>query len=250
MMILEQLILDFLEWTELDEDKFAQDVRMVLVSADFSRELTTAAIWLNEKDLDIRCVRIKPYSYNGQTLIDVQQVIPIPETADYQVQVREKKRQERASRRGNMDFTRYDVTINGKTYTNQWKRNSILIVVKELVESGVSLLEIRELFRQMGSGSVFLEVPGEVRDVQEFCTLATEQAESAGKKFRGRRWHTGDDDLIVFSGKTYAFTNQWGRRWPKFMKELKQRYPKIGLEYSASQVITKNITAVRFRLDR
>ena len=192
----EQLILDFLEWTELDEDKFAQDVRMVLVSADFSRELTTAAIWLNEKDLDIRCVRIKPYSYNGQTLIDVQQVIPIPETADYQVQVREKKRQERASRRGNIDFTRYDVTINGKTHTNQWKRNSILIVVKELVESGVSLSEIRELFRQIGRGSVFLKVPGEIRDVQEFCTLATDQAASVGKKFNVKHWHTGDGDLI------------------------------------------------------
>ena len=233
----EQLILDFLEWTELDEDKFAQDVRMVLVSADFSRELTTAVIWLNEKDLDIRCLRIKPYSYNGQTLIDVQQVIPIPETADYQVQVREKKRQERASRRWDIDFTRYDVTINGETHTNQWKRNSILIVVKELVERGVSLLEIRALFREMGRGSVFLEIPGEVRDVQEFCTLATEQAASVGKKFNVKRWHTGDDDLIVFSGNTYAFTNQWGRRWPKFMKELKQRYPKIGLEYSPSQVI-------------
>ena len=101
-------------------------------------------------DLDIRCLRIKPYSYNGQTLIVVQQVIPIPETADYQVQVREKKRQERASRRWDIDFTRYDVTINGETHTNQWKRNSILIVVKELVERGVSLLEIRALFREDG----------------------------------------------------------------------------------------------------
>lgn len=69
-------LLEFLEWDELDEDDFAQDVRIVLVSADFSRELTTAVMWLNEKDLDIRCVRIKPYEDKGRTLIDVQQIIP------------------------------------------------------------------------------------------------------------------------------------------------------------------------------
>ena len=133
------------------------------------------------------------------------------------------------------------MTINGKTYTNQWKRNSILIVVKELVESGVSLSEIRELFRQIGRGSVFLKVPGEIRDVQKFCTLATDQAASIGKKFNVKHWHTGDGDLIVFSGNTYVFSNQWGRSWPKSMEELKRCYPKIGLEYSASQVITKNM---------
>ena len=106
----EQQLLEFLEWDEFDEDKFAQDVRLVLVSADFSKELTSAVLWLNDKDLDIRCVRIKPYAYEGKTLIDVQQVVPLPEAADYQVQVRDKKRQERKGRRGTIaDFTRYDV---------------------------------------------------------------------------------------------------------------------------------------------
>ena len=101
----EQRLLEFLEWDEVDEDRFAQDVRLVLVSADFSRELTTAVMWLNEKDLDIRCVRIRPYIYDGKTLIDVQQVIPLPEAADYQVQVREKMGQERKARRSTIDFT-------------------------------------------------------------------------------------------------------------------------------------------------
>lgn len=231
----EQIILDFLEWSEIDEDDFGQDVRVILVSADFSRELTTAVIWLNEKDLDVRCVRMRPYAYEGRTLIDVQQVIPLPETADYQVQVREKKRQERAARKSNMDFTRYDVMINGRTYKEQWKRNSILLVVKALVDEGVSLLEIRGVFKDLGRGTVFLEVPGEHQDVQEFCRLAAEQSEAAGKSFNERRWHTGSNDLIVFEGSTYAFSNQWGRHWPTFMKELKQRYPQIRLEYYPSE---------------
>jgi len=93
-------ILHFLKWDEPDEDVFAQDVRILLVSADFGKELTTAVMWLNDRDLDIRCIRIKPYNDNGRTLVDVQQVIPLPEAEEYQVQIREKAARERSSRRG------------------------------------------------------------------------------------------------------------------------------------------------------
>lgn len=95
-----QLILDFLDWSEPDEDSFAQDVRIILVSADFSKELTTSVMWLNERGLDVRCVRLKPYNDNGRTLIDVQQVIPLPEAQDYMVGIREKVVKERIDRSG------------------------------------------------------------------------------------------------------------------------------------------------------
>ncbi len=94
-------LLQFLDWEEPDENLFAQDVRIVLVSAEFSKELTTSVMWLNERGLDIRCVRIKPYNDNGRILIDVQQIIPLPEAGDYQIRIREKEqrgRQDRAER--------------------------------------------------------------------------------------------------------------------------------------------------------
>lgn len=96
-------VLEFLGWESPDEELFAQDVRIVLASAEFSKELTTAVIWLNKHGLDIKCVRMQPYEDNGRLLVDVQQVIPLPEAAAYQVQVREKEqrgRQERAERYG------------------------------------------------------------------------------------------------------------------------------------------------------
>lgn len=228
----EQALLDFLEWDEVDEDKFAQDVRIVLVSANFSREMTTAVLWLNEKEVDIRCVRIRPYSHAGQTLIDVQQVIPLPETANYQVQVREKKRQKRASRSSNADFTRYDVTVCGNTHRDQWKRNAILIVVKSLNSAGVALADVRELFRSLGRGNSFIVVDKEIEDVNEFRLLASEILTQKGKIYNDRRWHTSSGDLMISQGRTYSLTNQWGRHWPKFMETLQQRYPQIDLQYA------------------
>ena len=88
-------ILEFLERSEPDEEKFAQDVRILLVSADFSKEITTAVMWLNERDLDIRCVRLRPYDFDGKILLDVQQVIPLPEASDYIIKVKEKEKSER-----------------------------------------------------------------------------------------------------------------------------------------------------------
>ena len=64
--------------------------RLLLVAQDFSRELTTAVMWLSERDLDIRCIRIRPYRLGDRLLLDVQQIIPLPEAADYQVRIREK----------------------------------------------------------------------------------------------------------------------------------------------------------------
>jgi hypothetical protein len=88
-------ILEFLEWDEPNEELFAQDVRIVLVSANFSKELTSAVMWLNDRNLDIRCIRVIPYHDNERILIDVQQVIPLPEVAEYQIQIREKEQEGR-----------------------------------------------------------------------------------------------------------------------------------------------------------
>ena len=79
---------------------------MVLVSAEFSKELTTTVMWLNERGLDIRCVRIKPYADGGRVLVDVQQVIPLPEAADYIVRIKEKEVRERSARREQSELER------------------------------------------------------------------------------------------------------------------------------------------------
>ena len=40
--------------------------------------------------MDIRCVRLLPYEVEGEGSSDIQQVLPLPEAADYQVRLRHK----------------------------------------------------------------------------------------------------------------------------------------------------------------
>ena len=201
---------------------------LVLVSANFSRELTTAVMWLNEKALDIRCVRIRPYAYEGKTLIDVQQVIPLPEAADYQVQVREKKCQERKARQSTIDFTRSDVVVDGQTVTAQWKRNAILLVVKGTASHGASPEEIAQVLEPIKGRRLFKVVP---EDLERFRTL---DGEAEGRQYADRRWQTDQGDLLVHQGQTYALTNQWGKRWLEAMELLKERFPQVELSWEPS----------------
>lgn len=82
---------EFLGLEPSDDIELSSDVRIILVSADFGREITTAVLWLNAFDrMDIRCVRLIPYQIEGHTYLDIEQVIPLPEAADYQIRLRKK----------------------------------------------------------------------------------------------------------------------------------------------------------------
>lgn len=92
-------VLQFLDWAEPDEDQFGEDTCIILAAGDFSKELTTSVMWLNERGLNIRCVRLKPYRMaTGEVLIDVQQIVPLPEAEEFQTQINLKKKQEREHR--------------------------------------------------------------------------------------------------------------------------------------------------------
>lgn len=93
-------LMEFLDLDSLDGFQPDANVRIILAAADFSTEITTTALWLNKRGLDVRCVRLRPYSFDGKLLIDATQIIPLPETADYEIRIREKNQEkERAEER-------------------------------------------------------------------------------------------------------------------------------------------------------
>lgn len=91
-------LVEFLGGENFEEVEFTPTTRIILAAADFSKELTTCVMWLNEYGLDIRCVRMKPYRMDGGVvLLDVEQIIPLPETEAYQTQIGAKKQAEQVS---------------------------------------------------------------------------------------------------------------------------------------------------------
>jgi hypothetical protein len=134
------------QWTggEPDEEpQLADRVRVILASADFSPEITSTVLWLTQQySLDIACVRLVPYQLDGQKLIDVQQIIPLPEAVDFQIQQRHKETEKAASLSGR-DYTKYDVAIEGTATGGLSKQTAIKTMVVSLVGAGVPASAVR-----------------------------------------------------------------------------------------------------------
>jgi len=226
-------LLEFLEWEEPNADHFAQDVRIVLVSAEFSKELTTTVIWLNDRDMDIQCIRIKPYNDNGRILVDIQQIIPLPETEDYRVRLKEKQQRERAARKFNPDFTKYDVSVNGQKHERLPKRTAIFTIVRHLISRGHSPDEIAAAvpWRQ---NSIFRVALGELNST-DFIVQQKAETANGGKGFEEHRFYCDDDELFHSGGKTFAFTNQWGHRCIEAIDQLIKTFADEPISYQASE---------------
>ena len=200
----EAAILDFLGWSEPSED-FGKSVRIILVSPDFSKELTTAVLWLNDSGLDIRCVRMRPYNLQQRTLVEVDQIIPLPEAEQYTVRLKEKQEENRLTNKSSADFTHYDLTVNGKAYPNLWKRNLIRQAIAIAVDAGVTLSQLESILPYRRLIVVDGTLSGEA-----FLAAAEAKKTSDGYVFNRGRYFMDDDQLLHLEGKTCALSTQWG----------------------------------------
>ena len=212
----EQELLKFLDWDESREDDFGAETHILLVSADFSDELTTSVLWLNDMGLNIRCVQISPYQFEGKVLINVQQIIPIPETEDYQVRVRRKGEEKKTARYSDRDYTKYE--FKGERYG---KGRLVLAVIKDWVatKKPQNIETLKESFPQ---------------DIARNGTFALLNEDLLRRgKVKSRHFTKDEDHISLSDGTCYVVSNQWkkGERHARFLKIAR------GLGYSIKEVV-------------
>jgi hypothetical protein len=220
-------ILNFLEWDEVNEEKFANDVRIILVAADFSKEITTSVLWLIERDIDIKCIKIKPQKDGGNLYFDIQQIIPLPEATDYTIKLREKAAEQRQARReSNRDYSKYNITIGDISEMNLNKRQTMHLAVSQAVKLGISPERLMELT----DPKRWIWVNKLCNSKDEFERLGIQNV----RNYDPTRWFNADHELIQFDGKTYAFSNQHGTVTFDLVTRIFRKFPELNGE------ITKN----------
>jgi hypothetical protein len=116
-----------------------RDVRIILASADFGKEVMTTALWLNDVfGMDIRCVRMTPYRVQGRLLLNVEQVIPLPEAEEFMVKLRDREAATRGAPSSSRDYTRYVVTTPTSASDPLNKRRAVLAVVQAVHAAGAT----------------------------------------------------------------------------------------------------------------
>lgn len=192
-------IMDFLGISE--PQKFAESARIVLAAADFSKEITTSVLWLNSNGLDIRCVRLQPYTYgDGKVLLDIQQVIPLPEAAEYQIAIQQKSAEARAETRQGKDHSKFDLTIGSLVHERLSKRDLLFYVVQAAIKSGLKPADIHAAM-PWRTNSLLVSTPG---------TVTAEEFIAALPNANPHRYFCAQDELFYIDGQTFALTNQWG----------------------------------------
>jgi hypothetical protein len=218
-----QILSNFLEQEE-DAIEIAPDVRIILVSRDFGREITTAVLWLNEfEPMDIRCVRLVPYEVEGSVLLDVQQMVPLPEAEDYRVRLRRKDKERERTRTDGRDFSRYHIVLDGEPLQHENKRRAMRTMVKALIDRGCSAEKIAEVL----GPRKFRGIDGRVTDPDALVA----PMEAKYPKFRfdpGRYW---TDDLIHQDGQTWALTKMWGTDIESGLSALEHAFPESGVTF-------------------
>lgn len=209
--IAESRLLEFFGWEEPQEDDFALDVHIILVSSNFSIELTTSVMWLNDRNLNIRCIRMIPYRNQDQVLVDVQQIIPLPEAESYQIKIKQQSEERRVAKESNKDYTQYNFQGN---FFN--KRKLVLAVIKKWFSEN-NPMDIYELL------NVF---PQEIRKGGMFVPV--DSAKEIYNRQSIYRHFLGDGEIFVFPDSSqYAVSNQWGKgNIERFISQAK----KIGYE--------------------
>ena len=97
--------------TEQDIQVSTEIPRIILASEDFSKELTTCVLWLNDNlfrnmDEKIKCIRLQPYRNENEIFVETSVIIPLPEASDYQTQLGKRKQETGVQRSGSVEYTR------------------------------------------------------------------------------------------------------------------------------------------------
>ncbi|MCG7970004.1 MAG: hypothetical protein JBO36_05040 [Candidatus Thiodiazotropha taylori] len=226
-----ETLLEFLDWSDPDEELFGQEVKIVLASAEFSKELTTSVMWLNDYGIDIRCVRMHPYTSEGLTFLDVQTVIPIPEVADYQVRIREKKQKERESRKSSRDFTKYDVQIADHEYAALSKRWMMFRLISDVIQNGGTPEMIIEAIPWRKS-KLFVVLEGTLNSDEVYEIIMKD--DPGGAVPRVKRYFCRHDQIFHANDKTFVLSNQWGKKTLDAVDSLINMFPHLNIKIRPS----------------
>jgi hypothetical protein len=216
-------LLTWLESVEGEEPVIQRDVRVILASADFSKEIMTTALWLNEVfSTDIRCVRLRPYRLDGRLLLNVEQVIPLPEAEEFTVRLRRREAATRGATTTTRDYTRYVVRTREGSSQSLNKRQAVLHMVEAVHAGGATPTMI-----ETAIPGRFFAVDGTLEgDDLEGAFLAVYPNANL------RRWFV--DSPLHHSGQTWVISNQWGTNTEPALAALAGLVPDSGIEFEVA----------------
>jgi hypothetical protein len=92
----EEKLIEFYEGASYEGqlNQAANGIRILLVAAHFRKEVTSTVLWLLNYNVRLQCHQVTLYKLGEQLLLQVEQIIPLPETQDYTIRMAAKAQEE------------------------------------------------------------------------------------------------------------------------------------------------------------
>jgi len=92
-------ICEFFDAPDLDEVKLnlGNSQRIMMVAANFRKEVTSTALWLLGQGINIQCFKVTPHALGDQLLINIDQIIPTPEAKELMIGISAKEAEEKST---------------------------------------------------------------------------------------------------------------------------------------------------------
>lgn len=221
-----QRLADFLDDVGGEDTVLERRVRILLVSGGFDPQITTTVLWLNDiYGLDITCIRLTPYRVDGRLILDVQQVIPLPEAEGMMVRLRLRESAARAATGSSgADWTPYIIKTPAGTSGPLRKRRAVLALVHALHQAGVRAADMEKVI----PGPRFLRVDGSLAGVELAAAFVEKYPQAEGNE---RRWFL--DEPIHESEQTGVLSKMWGLNTVSALDGLLTLAPSAGFGYAA-----------------
>lgn len=110
--------------TSFEKIRLNEEQKIILVAGNFRKEVTSTVMWLINRGIDVRCFKATPYEHKEEYLLDIEQIIPVKEAADYYIKMADKNKESQSIKEA--DFKR------GKLRKRYWE---------ELLRQYVSVVE-------------------------------------------------------------------------------------------------------------
>ena len=162
-----------------------------------------------------------PYRVGDHVIVDVRQIVPLPEAADYQVRVRRKERQRERAQRDGRDFTRYHIVVDGQESDDVNKRNAMRLMITSLHRRGVRASEMQQILHPR----VFRSVQG----VYEDPDLTRAAFMDADPRIDIGRFYY--EHPMVEDGVTWIMTRMWGTDTESSLAALRDNFSAASVNY-------------------
>ncbi|MDD2965354.1 MAG: DUF4268 domain-containing protein [Bacteroidales bacterium] len=197
--------------------------RLILVAANFRKEVTSTVLWLMNFKIRLQCFKVTPFAYGEQLFLNVEQILPTKDTEDFVISIATKAQeeievQETLKNRHHIRLKFWEQFINASNQVNHLLANNSPSkdnwIGKGIGMSGVNLNFVAT--SNYCRGEVFIN-RGNKEENKEIFDHFYSMKDKIEADFGGQfEWERMDDNITSrikkqLDGVSYFEESDWGK---------------------------------------